>query len=281
MKETFRLSMLWLHTWAGVVIGSLLFIIFWMGTLSVFNYDIDRWMMPDTRIDPPEAFSYDAFAEEVGAFLPEGIQEWGLITPRDRIPMAYLYHRDSTGVFGESVTLDLARMEPIPDQGTLAGTGFIFPFHYSLHLSWKGIGYWIVGAAAMAMMLLLITGVIVHIRIFKDFFTLRPKKKLPRSTLDLHNLSGVLALPFHFMIALSGVIIFMNIYFPQAAELAYAEEEVPRTAFFNEAYDFYTRPATGEPLAESFSIDAMVATAAAAWDGIPPYYVRVIHPGDA
>ena len=37
MEPTFRKSMAWLHTWAGVVVGSLLCAIFWMGSLSVFD----------------------------------------------------------------------------------------------------------------------------------------------------------------------------------------------------------------------------------------------------
>ncbi len=41
MEPTFRASMGWLHTWAGVVLGGLLFAIFWMGTLSVFDREID------------------------------------------------------------------------------------------------------------------------------------------------------------------------------------------------------------------------------------------------
>lgn len=56
MESGFRQSMAWLHTWAGVVLGSLLFAIFWMGTLSVFDREIDRWMMPDTR-SPATALS--------------------------------------------------------------------------------------------------------------------------------------------------------------------------------------------------------------------------------
>ena len=44
-----------LHTWSGVVLGSLLFVIFWMGTLSVFDREIDRWMMPATRLASPSA----------------------------------------------------------------------------------------------------------------------------------------------------------------------------------------------------------------------------------
>jgi uncharacterized iron-regulated membrane protein len=66
-----------------------------------------------------------------------------------------------------------------------------------------------------------VSGVIVHKKIIAQFFTFRPRKRLQRSALDLHNLTGVLALPFHFAIALSGLIIFMTIYFPQSYYGAY------------------------------------------------------------
>ncbi len=53
MEPTFRASLNWLHTWAGVVLGGVLFAIFWMGTLSVFDREIDRWMAPMTPGSPP------------------------------------------------------------------------------------------------------------------------------------------------------------------------------------------------------------------------------------
>ena len=48
-----------------------------------------------------------------------------------------------------------------------------------------------------------ISGVIVHRKIFADFFTFRPEKKPRRLALALHNVTGVLGLPFHFVITLS------------------------------------------------------------------------------
>ncbi len=61
METGFRASMNWLHTWAGVVLGGLLFAIFWMGTLSVFDREIDRWMAPMTRLPVTDkAFSLES-----------------------------------------------------------------------------------------------------------------------------------------------------------------------------------------------------------------------------
>ena len=44
MGPSFRASMNLLHTWTGVVLGGVLFAIFWTGTLCVFDREIDRWM---------------------------------------------------------------------------------------------------------------------------------------------------------------------------------------------------------------------------------------------
>ena len=49
MRKTFRLSMIWLHTWIGLLPGWLLYAIFLTGTLSVFEHEIDTWMQPELR----------------------------------------------------------------------------------------------------------------------------------------------------------------------------------------------------------------------------------------
>ena len=44
-------------------------------------------------------------------------------------------------------------------------------------------------------------------------FTFRPWKRTQRASLDLHNLTGVVALPFHFFFAFTGLVIFASFYF--------------------------------------------------------------------
>ncbi|WP_421710212.1 PepSY-associated TM helix domain-containing protein [Algihabitans sp.] len=274
----FRESMNWLHTWAGVVLGALLFAIFWMGTLSVFDREIDRWMMPDTRLALPAApASFDAVAARAGEIVPAGADWWFLLSPSEREPLFRLGYLDAEGAF-LTRQLDPASGAVLPDPGTLAGTGFIFPFHYSLHLSWNQLGYWLVGLAGMAMLVLLVSGVVIHRKIFADFFTFRPDKKLPRSSLDLHNLTGVLGLPFHFAITLSGLIIFFTIYFPTVMDTVYDDD---RETFFAESFGGYQRTAAGRPAGGSASLDAMAAQASALWEGGVPSFLRVWHPGDA
>ena len=52
MFPSFRLAMTWLHTWFGLVLGYVLMVAFFFGALSVFDREIDRWSIPETRFAP-------------------------------------------------------------------------------------------------------------------------------------------------------------------------------------------------------------------------------------
>ena len=82
-------------------------------------------------------------------------------------------------------------------------------------------GRWIVGVATLLMFVALLTGVVTHRRIFKDFFTFRPAKGGQRAWLDAHNVSGVLALPFYLVITFSGLMIFHSLYLPAGIAAVY------------------------------------------------------------
>lgn len=287
MEPTFRKSMAWLHTWAGVVIGSLLFAIFWMGTLSTFDREIDRWMVPGTRLAPSsvqEPVKLDGPITVTALALSKGAPSFFLRLPNERVPAVELRWRNEAAKTNERRYLHPQTGAVLPHTDTLAGTGFIFPFHFNLHLKWMDLGYWLVGLAGMCMLLMVVSGVVIHRKIFADFFLFRPGKKLPRASLDLHNLTGVLALPFHFVMALSGLVIFMAIYFPSGVLGTYGADKNlkdARTAFNADVYGQYRRARAGQPGAPLASLDAMRAQAAENWQGGQANFIRVWHPGDA
>jgi uncharacterized iron-regulated membrane protein len=270
-----------LHTWAGVVLGSLLFAIFWMGTLSVFDREFDRWMQPGVRLaDAPVPLSLDQTVRPALAALPAGVSQWGVNLPTERVDHLRFFWRTADQQF-VSRAIDPHTSQLIPDQGSLAGTRFFFPFHFKLHIQWMDLGYWLVGLAGMAMMVLVVSGVFIHRKIFIDFFLFRPSKQLQRASLDLHNLTGVLGLPFHFMIALSGLVIFIGIYFPQAHVGSYGLDKEAKATYQAEAYGSFRRPALKQPSTGLASLDSMVAEAERRWAGGRVHFVRVWHPGDA
>ena len=276
MEPTFRSSMNWLHTWAGVVLGALLFAIFWTGTLSVFDREIDLWMMPMTRLpaggSPTSAeLIRPAIAEAAAArsaFL-------SVTFPTERQPAIRLYWSGEAGPVLRY--LDPVTGTALPDPGTLAGTGFLYPFHYMLHIQVGRLGAWIVGFAGMAMLVLCVSGVVIHRKIFTDFFTFRAARMPGRLILDLHNVTGVVGLPFHFVITLSGLVIFFATYFPGTVQFAYDGD---RRAFVRDSLDSFSRRALGRS-GDVASLDAMVAEARRPWAGEGAVIVFVNHPGDA
>lgn len=272
-----RAAMEGLHTWCGVVLGGVLCAVFWMGSLSVFDREIDRWMSPATRLEPPPAtLSLDALVRDRIAELAPGAQQWSITLPTERTPTLQVRYRDADG---ELVVrhLDPRSGRVLDGAGSAGGTGFIFPFHYTLHVRWKEIGIWLVGLAGMAMLVLMVSGVLIHVRIFREFFTFRPSKALTRSSLDLHTSAGVLALPFHLVMPLSGLIIFFSIFFPSTWRAAYLDD---RAAFTRETFGTYERAKLERP-APLASLDAMRAEAERAWGAGDVSSLRVRNAGDA
>ena len=211
--KTITQSLAWLHTWSGLIFGWLLFAIFLTGTLAVFDKEIDGWMRPEIplhNLDQAQA------AERAIAYLqahhPQA-SAWNIGLPTERSPGLTVSAGEQRR--GASTSLDPLTGEALKVRET-AGGSFFFRFHYTLHLP-RNIGIWIVGLAAMAMLVALISGIVIHKKFFKEFFTFRPGKG-QRTWLDAHNASAVLVLPFHLMITYTGLAIFYLIYMPAAVD---------------------------------------------------------------
>ncbi|MDR7048467.1 putative iron-regulated membrane protein [Duganella sp. 3397] len=289
MLQNFRQSMAWVHTWFGLALGFVLVVVFFFGSLSVFDREIDRWAIPASRFEPQPMPSFDklmrpifqdmqplpearAFTEPlVNGPLPEHfdkVRSWSAYTTH-RDPVLTLYAgyevpnaKDPETLIYAQRTVDPRTGAALPDDRLKVGSGFFYPLHYSLTLNWKGVGYWIVGFAALMMLVALVTGVVMHRKIFRELFTFRPKKTTQRSMLDLHNLTGVVALPFHFFFAFTGLVIFAGIYFP----IGHTQLEA-----LHDQHEKHEALETGLPHdpagipAKMASVDAMVKEAQRRW----------------
>src|SRR5262245_20759148 len=86
MKETFRQSMTWLHTWAGLLVGWVLFFVFVTGTFGYVNAEIDRWMRPEQKpisALPPQA-DLVASAEQRLRERSGDADIWQIVLPGER-----------------------------------------------------------------------------------------------------------------------------------------------------------------------------------------------------
>ncbi|HZW12587.1 MAG TPA: PepSY-associated TM helix domain-containing protein [Noviherbaspirillum sp.] len=274
MKHGLRHAMDYLHTWAGALFSTVLFLVFFMGTLSVFDREIDRWMMPATRVAQPSTVSFDAVARPHLERLAPKATQWTAEYPFDRQPTMRIGWREGTELKTRHV--DVNTGELLPEVGTKGGTGFFFPFHYSFHLKANDVGYWVLAVVSITMLVLLVSGVIIHKKIFADFFTFRPGKSMQRATLDLHNVSSVLLLPFHFIITLSGLIIFVFIYMKPGVLLLYGAEGAKVQ---QEALGQVMRKPAKEPGVLA-PVDTMVVHAQELWGGGRVRNVNIRNPQD-
>src|SRR5690606_38190307 len=79
---------------------------------------------------------------------------------------------------------------------------------------------------------------------------------------DLHNLTGVVALPFHFMFAFTGLVIFAGIYFPVTHTQLEPLHDLHEVMESQETGLPHERAGVAAPIA---SVDAMVAEAQRRW----------------
>ncbi len=266
-----RLALNWFHTWFGLFLGGLLFVMFWTGTLAVFDREIDRWMMPATRLAAPPPVSADAILPVLKEDM-EGARGWRIILPDNRTPVIEAQIRTAQGPQIRRF-IDPATLEVLPEQATFGATQFFYPYHFRLNSG--AIGLFVCAFAAIVMVALCISGVIIHRKIFADFFTLRIVRKPQRTTLDLHNLSGVLTLPFLLMISFTGVAIFSYTYLPSAQSIIFGRDPSAMAA------GYFSREAADEPGGVWVSLDLLRDKAAAHWNSDRPKYVQLVHPGDA
>ncbi|WP_296249720.1 PepSY-associated TM helix domain-containing protein [uncultured Stenotrophomonas sp.] len=290
MFNSFRQAMAWLHTWFGLVLGFVLMAAFFFGALSVFDREIDRWAIPATRIEAqpmpsfekilrpafermqPTKDAIDAMRPRVNGPMPthfDKVASWSAYTTH-RDPVLALYAgyqvpnaKDPEELIWAYTTIDPRDGSVLPDDHLKIGSGFFFPLHYGLTLDWKNLGIWIVGFSALVMLAALISGVVMHRKIFREFFTFRPGKARLRSVLDLHNLTGVVALPFHFFFALTGLLIFAGTYyFPVGHTQLHDLHDLHERMEAQETGLPHQRAGVAAGLA---SVDAMVAQAQQRW----------------
>ena len=225
-----RQSMSWLHTWASLILGWLLYAIFVTGTLSFFQNEISTWMKPETHQSIPAQSQVQQMQVALN-YLQKNHPDagsWNIQLPNSRqttteVTIRAVGEDPKARRGGTRITLDSATGEVIKPRDTRGG-GFLYRFHFELYGLPRLWTRWLVGIATMFMLVAIVSGIITHKKIFKDFFTFRSGKG-QRSWLDAHNATAVFALPFHLMITFSGLLLLMFMFMPWGINQAYENRQ--------------------------------------------------------
>lgn len=288
MRAGFRQSMAWMHTWAGLLVCWVLFLVFCGGTASYYREEITYWMKPELHRVGSERVTPEVAAENAVRYLEANAadaQRWFISLPDERRNAISLFWNPKPKADAtpggrrrfEQRLLDPATGKVIDSARETRGGEFLYRLHFDLHYMPALWARWIVSFCAMFMLAAIISGVITHRRIFQDFFTFRSRKG-QRSWLDAHNATAVLALPFHLMITYTGLVSLLFMLMPWGIQSAYKGDQ---QAFAAEGRQRPLQPKPAGQAAGLVPVGPLMAQAREHWGGVPAGRLTVMHPGDA
>lgn len=276
MKEGFRQAMAWLHTWTGLIFGWLLFAIFLTGTMSYFKEEITHWSQPEVRSHPLDATASLGLAQAYLQANAGKASGWFIRLPNEREAALSVGWREEGG--GGRRGFINKKLDAQSGQEVVAresrGGDFFYRFHFQLEMPHPW-GRWLSTFCAFIMLLGLVTGIITHKKIFKEFFTFRPGKG-QRSWLDGHNAIGVLVLPFHLMISYSSLVLFMYLVMPAGIMASYDDSR----GFFGELFGQSEAPKAAGVPASLVALPELYAKVQEQAPGARLGWIEVQNPGD-
>ena len=241
----------------------------------VSRLELTQWMMPELRpaaVAP--ATAANAAVKRLHQIAPAA-RSWFFEMPNDRAPYINAYFRGAPEgpSFGHEL-LDPATGAPAQVRET-RGADSLYYFHFDLLMP----SFWgrlLVGFCAVATLVAIVSGIITHRAIFRDFFTFRPRKG-QRSWLDAHNAIGVLTLPFFIFIVYSGIVTLLPLYMPWGIKIAFPDNR----AFFDDLGYQAEAPAPAGRPAPLVDLSKILAQTAAHWNGSGAERISIDNPGDA
>lgn len=200
MKVTTQKSYRLMHTWVGLITGSLLFIAFYAGAITVFSHELYQWLH---QVHHAEASHTATPTTEIHSSLPQLQQNIELLlskTPEGQI----LWFDNKQGV-QHKVVVEAGALQLSPARADLVS--FIYDLHFTAGLP-RTFGTYLFGIVCILYGLALVSGVVIYTPVIvKDLLALRWQQGVKTRWLDLHNLFGLTSLPFHIIFAWSGAVL--------------------------------------------------------------------------
>lgn len=185
------------HSWLGLMLGGLMYIICLSGTITIFYEEIERWEQPAAEeylaVDP--VVLEESFNRYMSASETQLTEHMYIVFPNETLPRVK-FSSDLEGHYLNSDGNDGPRAH---DELSELLTGL----HVNLHLP-LNIGVVIVSATGALLCGLIISGFLAHPSIIRDAFKLRGGSAGRIGQVDLHNRLSVWGAPFHLMIAITG-----------------------------------------------------------------------------
>lgn len=266
-----------LHAWSGVVAGLVLYVMFLTGGVTLFHEQLVIWEEPLAQRAAREPEALASMLDRALTAKGSTPGDLWFYPPKDGRGEVRLSFED-----GETWTrawVDSKTGRVVPERERLAS------FIYSLHFLWHDLtGDWlyrVAGFLAVALLLALVTGVLIHLKdIVRQFHQFRPTKSRRVLWSDLHKVVGVMGLPFQLMYAYTGAFIVLAPLLLAMFEGPLFGGDAKRTeaALWGANDDGGGTP--GAP-SKNLSLDALVQRAKLVRPDVTLEYIHLTHHGRA
>lgn len=268
------------HGWLGIIISSLLFLVFLAGSISLFRDEILIWAVQPIHqsAEGPQLSSAQIMERAIQGRAFNAKEHLSVVPPSDSLP----YYRVYVDLIEEQAGREYIPLLMDPVSGEVVGeidkfflADFIYFLHYNMNIPF---GDYLIGFITLFFFFMLLSGVVIHARkLFRNFFQYRSESNQRSQLLDMHNVIGTVSLPFTLMYAITGLIFNLVIIYQIAFALVLYKGD--QQALLTDAGYHDPHPEWhGKPVEHS-NIDNLVNQYGQKYQSAP-YVVRLYNYGD-
>ena len=187
------------HSWLGLCVGALMYLVCLSGALLVFFEEFERWEQPG--IQEYQDYSIKQIELAIEDFLsrvekvPSSLY---VVLPTTAVPRIH--------ISGDEQEWFVNRDGSLSDSPVKGWTHMLAELHIYLHLP-HTVGLIVVGILGVMLCSLIFSGLVAHPRIFKDAFCFRLGGSKQTEQVDIHNRLSVWGTPFYLIIGATGAFI--------------------------------------------------------------------------
>lgn len=202
-----------LHSWAGISLGLIVFVVCFTGAFALFDNEIKAWEDPalrhsvsETPVDIDKTYT---------AWIAEKTRGAETEFMRLDFPTVYApyyhgtvhFHDEDDNHIDEARRWDALTGEPIAIRGG-GLSEWLLDFHRDFmwpdFMGGRTVGRSLVGIVGIVLMLAILTGIVAHTKIRQEAYAMRLKRSQRLKWQDSHKVVGLWGLPFYIMIAFTG-----------------------------------------------------------------------------
>lgn len=202
-----------LHSASGIWLGYFMYFVAITGCFALFEHEMQSWEDPARRITySGEPVNIDA---TYTAWLEDKLEKGPLTFSRLDLPtetQPYYYGYTAVQNEGEPAEQFEARWSAATGEELLVRGEGVIEWLYGIHrdLNWpealggRTVGRALAGLAGVILLMSIISGILIHSKIFKEMFTMRYYRSVRLKWQDSHKVIGVWGIPVFGMFALTG-----------------------------------------------------------------------------